>query len=58
VGESITGKRTLETRQDFFDVLGDLFELPLDHVTPDQKDLLWNRVHSTHLAWQESEAAQ
>jgi N-hydroxyarylamine O-acetyltransferase len=51
VETAVTDVGTMSTRQEWFDVLGDLFELPLADISPDQAEALWNRVHSTHEAW-------
>lgn len=50
--ESAAGEgRTLETRREWFDALADVFGLPLDDVSSDQRDALWARVHAAHAAW-------
>jgi N-hydroxyarylamine O-acetyltransferase len=54
VDSAVTIGRTLETRDEWFAALADMFELPLDHATPEEKDVLWNRVHATHQAWLET----
>lgn len=42
---------TLETRDEWFDALREVFELPLDDLDDERRDRLWNRVHATHEAW-------
>jgi arylamine N-acetyltransferase len=51
VGETASDEVTLSTRQEWFDALGDVFALPLGHVTPADADLLWERVNATHRAF-------
>jgi arylamine N-acetyltransferase len=42
---------TLETRDEWFDALRDVFDLPLDDLGTDGRVRLWSRVHATHEAW-------
>jgi N-hydroxyarylamine O-acetyltransferase len=48
-----TGREShaLESREEWFGVLRERFDLPLDDVDDDARDRLWERVHSTHEAW-------
>lgn len=57
VDGAVGAGRTLATRHEWFDALGDVFELPLRHVTPDESDRLWQRVCATHEAWLAAQAA-
>lgn len=45
---------TLETRDEWFGALTEVFDLPLGDVSTDQRARLWERVHAVHLAWQAS----
>jgi N-hydroxyarylamine O-acetyltransferase len=51
VGHEVGAGRTLESRDDWFGTLRDVFGLPLDDLTDDQRDRLWQRVHHTHETW-------
>jgi N-hydroxyarylamine O-acetyltransferase len=42
---------TLDTRDEWFDALRDVFDLPLDDLDAERRDRLWSRVHATHEAW-------
>jgi arylamine N-acetyltransferase len=42
---------TLDTREDWFDALREVFDLPLDDLDLERRDRLWSRVHATHRAW-------
>jgi len=57
VGVAMGEGRTLATRTEWFDALGDLFGLTYPDVPTGQLDALWNRVHATHEAWLAREAA-
>lgn len=46
-GEGIT----LDMREDWFDALREVFDLPLDDLDDEGRDRLWSRVHATHEAW-------
>ncbi|MCK2221000.1 arylamine N-acetyltransferase [Actinomadura sp. ATCC 31491] len=47
---------TLDTARDYFAALADVFRLPLDDVGAAEKDKLWRKVHSAHVAWLASQA--
>lgn len=51
VGRDVGDARTLETRDEWFDALREVFDLPLDDLTTERRDHLWARVHATHGAW-------
>jgi len=48
-GES---SRTLESRVELEDALGDVFGLDLSPLEPARMEALWQRVHEAHLAWE------
>jgi arylamine N-acetyltransferase len=52
-----SSERTIESRDEWFAVLADEFELPLDHVDDQAKRRLWDRVHATHEAWLAQQAS-
>jgi arylamine N-acetyltransferase len=52
-----SSERTIESRDEWFAVLADEFELPLDHVDDQTKQRLWDRVHATHEAWLAQQAS-
>jgi arylamine N-acetyltransferase len=49
--------RTIDTRGEWFEVLDDVFGLPLNDVGPAERTALWTRVRSAHEAWLEERAA-
>jgi N-hydroxyarylamine O-acetyltransferase len=49
--------RTVETRTEWFEVLDDVFGLPLSDVGAAERAALWTRVRSAHEAWLEGRAA-
>ena len=55
VDSSSSVDRTLATRSDWFDVLREVFGLPLDDVGPDDRDRLWDRITAMHEAWEASQ---
>ena len=57
VGGGESHARTLVTRADWFDALREVFGMPLDDVTADDRDRLWDRVSATHEAWEASQQA-
>jgi N-hydroxyarylamine O-acetyltransferase len=56
VGGDDRPELTLSTPSDWFDVLREVFDLPLDDVSPDDRRRLWERVSATHRAWQDRES--
>ncbi|MDP4505526.1 arylamine N-acetyltransferase family protein [Nonomuraea turcica] len=42
---------TLSTARDYYAALADVFSLPLDDVSAEEKDKLWRRLHDAHEAW-------
>jgi arylamine N-acetyltransferase len=42
---------TLHTARDYYAALADVFLLPLDDVSAQEKDRLWGRLHDAHEAW-------
>jgi N-hydroxyarylamine O-acetyltransferase len=49
--------RTIEARAEWFEVLADLFGLPLTDVDAAARDALWARVRRSHEAWLAARAA-
>ncbi len=56
VGATMGEGRTLATRTEWFDALGDLFGLTFPDLPVERLDALWTRVHATHEAWLAREA--
>ena len=56
VEASVSEEQTMQTRQEWFDALRDVLALPLDYVTPEDADALWERVHANHEAFLASQA--
>lgn len=42
---------TLQTADDFYAALADIFDLPLDDVGAEDRDKLWRKVHAAHETW-------
>jgi N-hydroxyarylamine O-acetyltransferase len=42
---------TLDTARDYYAALADVFRLPLDDVSAEEKDKLWGRLYDAHEAW-------
>ncbi|MER5426938.1 arylamine N-acetyltransferase family protein [Streptosporangium roseum] len=42
---------TVETERDYFELLADVFALPLDDVTPAERAKLWQRLWTAHEHW-------
>ncbi|GAB2917758.1 arylamine N-acetyltransferase [Nonomuraea fastidiosa] len=42
---------TLDSARDYFAALNDVFGLPLDDVSAQEKDALWSKVHAAQEAW-------
>jgi N-hydroxyarylamine O-acetyltransferase len=55
IGLRAGGPRTLETQQEWFDALADLFDLPLTDLTRAEREALWARVRDAHAKWQEAQ---
>ena len=51
VAETSADVRTLETQEEWFDALADVFGLTLDDVDAAARQRLWQRVHAAHEAW-------
>jgi N-hydroxyarylamine O-acetyltransferase len=51
VGDDDTAPRTLDTATDWFEALGDMFDLPLTDLTDNERQALWARVREAHEAW-------
>jgi N-hydroxyarylamine O-acetyltransferase len=54
---SNASKAEFESSSEWFDMLADVFQLPLAAVTTDAKQALWNKSFATHVAWRESNVA-
>ncbi|MFC4011404.1 arylamine N-acetyltransferase [Nonomuraea purpurea] len=48
---------TLSTERDYYAALADIFLLPLDDVSAEEKEKLWRRLHDAHEAWLAGEPA-
>jgi len=46
-----SSSRTLDTQDEWFQALADVFDLPLTDVDTGERDALWRRVRATHEAW-------
>ncbi|MEV4808117.1 arylamine N-acetyltransferase [Nonomuraea sp. NPDC049421] len=42
---------TLDSARDYYAALSDIFGLPLDDVSAQEKDALWSKVHAAQEAW-------
>ena len=51
LGEPARAPVTLETSDEWFGVLRDVFDLPLDDVGARERAALWARVRGAHEAW-------
>ena len=51
VGDGDGPRRTLETSAEWYAVLRDVFDLPLDDLTGREREALWARVRAAHEAW-------
>ncbi|MEU6712817.1 arylamine N-acetyltransferase [Nonomuraea sp. NPDC046802] len=48
---------TLSSERDYYAALADIFLLPLDDVSAEEKEKLWRRLHDAHEAWLAGEPA-
>jgi N-hydroxyarylamine O-acetyltransferase len=51
IGQDSTSPRTLETQNEWFEALADVFDLPLTDVSRRERETLWARVRDAHEAW-------
>ena len=51
IGDGAAPKRALETSDEWYGVLRDVFDLPLDDLTAAERERLWARVRAAHDAW-------
>lgn len=51
VESKVVDERMLSTRAEWFDALGDVFDLPLADISDDAADRLWASVHASHERW-------
>ena len=51
IGDGEAPKRALETSDEWYGVLRDVFDLPLDDLTAAERERLWARVRAAHDAW-------
>jgi N-hydroxyarylamine O-acetyltransferase len=56
-GHDPVAPRTLETADDWFGALRDVFDLPLTDIDAGERAVLWTRVHAAHEAWLAATAA-
>jgi arylamine N-acetyltransferase len=56
-GDPARERQTIETRREWFEVLGDVFDLPLRDLAATDRDRLWRRVQTAHEAWLSDRAA-
>ncbi len=57
-GLSRSSARTIETQEEWFDALADVFDLPLTDVDAPERARLWRRVYAAHEAWLAAAGAQ
>lgn len=53
-----SSSRTIESQEEWFQALADVFDLPLTDVDGGERDALWRRVRAAHEVWLEAEGAQ
>jgi arylamine N-acetyltransferase len=51
IGDPATADRVLDSRDEWFEALRDIFDLPLDDVGARDRDALWARVYAAHELW-------
>jgi N-hydroxyarylamine O-acetyltransferase len=51
---TLTTLTTFATPEEWFTMLADVFDLPLDNVSDEAKKMLWAKTHKTHDAWVKS----
>jgi N-hydroxyarylamine O-acetyltransferase len=51
LGDDPPSPRMLETADEWFDALADVFDLPLTDLTDTERDALWTRVRAAHERW-------
>jgi N-hydroxyarylamine O-acetyltransferase len=56
-GDPACDRRTIETRREWFEMLGDVFDLPLHDLAATDRERLWRRVRTAHEAWLSDRAA-
>ncbi|MCU1396311.1 MAG: hypothetical protein JWM34_4739 [Ilumatobacteraceae bacterium] len=49
---------TLDVEADWFEVLRERFDLPLDDLSDEQRRALWERVSTAHRAWQDAVSSE
>lgn len=57
-GEDPVAPRTLETADEWFGALREIFDLPLDDLDAADRAALWSRVREAHEAWLAASAGQ
>jgi arylamine N-acetyltransferase len=57
-GEDPAPPQSLTDRNDWFDVLTDVFHLRLDGAEPEAIDRLWDTSLAAHRAWEEKQAGK
>ena len=58
IGDSARTAEPVTRREEWFDLLADLFDLRLHTMTPEARDRLWTNVRTAHRRWQSSQASQ
>ncbi|GAA4100703.1 arylamine N-acetyltransferase [Nocardioides kongjuensis] len=56
IGEGARTDAPVTDRGTWFALLADVFDLPLDDLTPAERDRLWSTVLAAHRRWEESQA--
>jgi hypothetical protein len=51
---TLTTLTTFATPEEWFTMLADVFDLPLDNVSDEAKKMLWAKTYATHDAWVKS----
>ena len=51
IGGAPSEPRTIDTPSEWFEVLDEVFDLPLHDVDAAGRDALWTRVRAAHEAW-------
>jgi N-hydroxyarylamine O-acetyltransferase len=55
IGEGARTDAPVTHRADWFALLADVFDLPLDDLAPEERDRLWERVLAAHRRWEETQ---
>jgi N-hydroxyarylamine O-acetyltransferase len=52
IGDGASTSEPITDRSEWFDVLGDIFDLRFGHTSPEVLDRLWHRALDTHRCWE------